>query len=276
MFELPELTNLASQLNEAVAGRTVHDGSLGNRSHKFVWYDRTHEGFTELVLDKRVGQSSVRGRWLFVPLEPGYVLLLGECGGRLLYHPPGTTPPDTFHLRLGFDDDSVLTLTTAMWGAVELHDAETVEERQYIRGMRPTPADPRFTLEYLSALIDEVAERDRRSAKGLLTQDQLIPGLGNAIAQDILHRARLHPRHPLADLGPGQRRALHDAIITTLREVTEGGGRNDEVDLYGRPGRYVRRMDRHAVGRPCPDCGTAIEKLQYLGGSCYVCPTCQT
>ena len=111
--------------------------------------------------------------------------------------------------------------------------------------------------------------------KGLLTQDQLIPGLGNAIAQDILFRARLHPRYPTAGLTPDQTRALYDAIVDTVVEVLEKGGRYDERDLYDNRGGYIRMLDKSAVGRPCPDCGTAIEKIQYLGGACYLCPACQ-
>ena len=141
--------------------------------------------------------------------------------------------------------------------------------------MRPTPLDPEFTFEYFGGLIDEVLEGPKRSAKGLLTQEQLIPGLGNAIAQDILFRARLHPRHALADIDATQRRALYEAIATTVREAIELGGRHDETDLYGNPGGYVRQMDKEAAGRPCPRCGTLVEKIQYLGGACYVCPGCQ-
>ncbi|MCP4664057.1 MAG: hypothetical protein GY856_52405 [bacterium] len=33
-------------------------------------------------------------------------------------------------------------------------------------------------------------------------------------------------------------------------------------------------MDRNAKGKPCPACGTPVEKISYLGGSCYLCPTC--
>jgi formamidopyrimidine-DNA glycosylase len=103
----------------------------------------------------------------------------------------------------------------------------------------------------------------------------MIPGLGNAIAQDILFRARLHPRHPIANLDPVERRALYDAIVTTVTDVIDGGGRYDEFDLYGNRGGYVRLLDKNAVGRPCPECGGQIEKMQYLGGACYLCPSCQ-
>jgi formamidopyrimidine-DNA glycosylase len=57
--------------------------------------------------------------------------------------------------------------------------------------------------------------------------------------------------------------------------VIEQGGRYDEVDLYNQPGGYMRLMDKNAVGKPCPVCGTGLVKIQYLGGACYYCPSCQ-
>jgi formamidopyrimidine-DNA glycosylase len=61
-----------------------------------------------------------------------------------------------------------------------------------------------------------------------------------------------------------------------VNQVIAGGGRYDETDLYGNPGGYVRLMDKNSVGQPCPECGTPIEKMSYLGGTCYYCPACQS
>jgi formamidopyrimidine-DNA glycosylase len=275
MFELPEYVILARQMNATLKGKRIQRGQLGNSPHKFVWYNRSHGEFEDLTRGKTVGEARARGRWLFLPLEPGYVLLLGECGGKVLYHPPGSSLPKKYHLAIAFEDGSLFTVTTQMWGAMELYEQGEEQNRQYVKDMRPTPAEPEFTFDYFSGLLDELVAGEKRSAKALLTQDQLIPGLGNAIAQDILYRARLHPRHPIADLNPGQRRALYDAIAGTVEQVIQQGGRYDEVDLFNRPGGYVRLMDKNALERPCPACGGEIEKIQYLGGACYLCPNCQ-
>ncbi len=275
MFELPEVTTLARQLNETMRGRTASAGTLGNKPHKFVWYNRKPEEFAALVPGRRIGESWARGRWLFIPLDPGYVLVFGECGGKMLFHPIGAALPDTFHLRLDFVDGTAFTETTAMWGAMELYEAGREQERQYVRDMRPTPTDEAFTYDYFSGLVDELIAGEKRSAKGLLTQEQLVPGLGNAIAQDILFRARIDPRRPLAGIDAAERRVLYDAIVGTVADAIRLGGRNDETDLYGRPGSYRRVMDRGAAGRPCPTCGAIVRKIQYLGGACYFCPACQ-
>ena len=57
MFELPEFVTLAKQFNDTLQGKTIRSGSLGNKPHKFVWYNRTHEEFTELTRGKTVGDA---------------------------------------------------------------------------------------------------------------------------------------------------------------------------------------------------------------------------
>lgn len=275
MFELPEYTVLATQINECLAGKTVKKGNLGNWPHKFVWYNRKHEEFTRLTRGKVFGRARVQGRWLIIPLEPEYNLVLGECGGKILFHSADCQLPAKYHLWIEFEDGSSFTATTQMWGAMELFEAGQEQERQYIKNMRITPVDPAFTFAYFSGLIDELLKGEKRSTKGLLTQDQLIPGLGNASAQDILFQAHLLPRRALSELSSGQRRDLYDAIVHTVHEIIDQGGRNDETNLFGQRGGYVRLMDSGAVGKPCPECGTKVQKIHYLGGACYFCPKCQ-
>ncbi|MDX9956699.1 MAG: DNA-formamidopyrimidine glycosylase family protein, partial [Anaerolineae bacterium] len=190
MFELPEFVILARQVNATLRGKVVARGNLGNTPHKFVWYNRSPEEFERLTTAKRIGEATSRGKWLFVPLEPGYVLLLGECGGKVLYHQPGAALPQKYHLLIAFEDGSHLSATTQMWGAMELYEQGEEQHRQYVRDMKIIPLEPEFTFDYFCGLIDAlIAEKDR-SAKALLTQDQSIPGLGNASAQDILVQAR--------------------------------------------------------------------------------------
>lgn len=276
MFELPEYLTLARQMAETITGKKIRQGRLGNSLHKFVWYNRSPAEFESLTAGKRLGPAYARGRWLFLPANPGFVLVFGECGGKLLYHASEAEIPRKYHALLLFEDGSGLSAMTQMWGAMELYEKGKELEREYIHGMRPTPVEGEFTFEYFSSLIDECIAGEKRSVKGLLTQDQLIPGLGNSIAQDILFQARLHPRHPVAELKSAQRRRLFGAIRKVVEKAIRQGGRNDEYDLFGRPGGYVRVLDSGAAGKPCPECGTAIQKMQYLGGACYFCPRCQT
>ena len=275
MFELPEFVTLAKQMNETLKGKHIKAGSLNKTPHRFVWHNLKPDEFAKLTQGKTIGKTTSKGKWLFVSLEPGYVLVFGECGGKVLYHPTGTQPPSNYHLCLAFDDGSFLSATTQMWGAMELYEKGKERERQNIKYMRATPIEARFTFDYFSGLIDAVSKIEKTSVKGLLTQNQLIPGLGNAITQDILFLACLAPQHSIAELSGSQRRQLYNAIVKTVNRVIAKGGRYDEFDLYGNPGKYVRLMDKQAVERPCPKCGRPVKKIQYLGGACYFCPNCQ-
>jgi formamidopyrimidine-DNA glycosylase len=276
MFEIPEYVTLARQMAKSLSGKRIAKGTLGNSPHKFVWYNREPDEFAAIVKEKTIGEAYSKGRWLFIPLQPGYVLVFGECGGKIILHESESQLPKKYHLSLHFEDGSFLSATTKMWGAMELYEKGDELERQYIKGMRTTPVDPEFSLEYLSALIEECTNKGSRSVKGLLTQDQLIPGLGNSIAQDIMFKAKLHPKQPIANLSKAQIENLHRAIVDTVAEVIRQGGRNDETDLYGNKGKYKRIMDKAAAGRPCPECGTEVLKMNYLGGACYYCPKCQS
>jgi len=160
-----------------------------------------------------------------------------------------------------------------MWGAMELYEKGKELERKYIQGMQTTPTEKGFTRAYLKELIQEAIMNGNKTVKAILTQDQLIPGLGNAIAQDIMFAARLHPTQPLERLDKTRIDALHGAIVGTLKDAIGKGGRNDEHDLYGNPGKYARVMDRNTEA--CPECRTKIRKMAYLGGACYFCPECQ-
>lgn len=276
MFELPEFVILAGQMNDTLHGKTVKQGLLGNSPHKFVWYNQSHEAFERLTHHKTVGRAWAKGKWLFLPLDPDYLLVLGECGGKVLYHPAGEAPPAKYHLLIGFDDGSFLSATTQMWGAMELYVRGEEQNRQYIVNMRPTPTEPTFTFNYFDGLLDSLAREKKGTAKALLTQNQLIPGLGNGLAQDILYTAHLHPKHAIAELSEAQRCAFYEAIMSIVQTVIQQGGREDEFNLYGQRGGYPCLMSKNTVGRPCPNCGHEITKIQYLGGACYFCGNCQS
>ncbi|MGB7053894.1 MAG: Fpg/Nei family DNA glycosylase, partial [bacterium] len=87
-------------MNKVLKGKKIRRGSLGNSPHKFVWYNRKQKEFERLTKGKKIGEARAKGRWLFVDLNPGYVLLFGECGGKMLYHEPGATLPKKYHMYL--------------------------------------------------------------------------------------------------------------------------------------------------------------------------------
>ena len=228
MFEISEMINFKKQMEENLSGKRIIEGSLGNSPHKFVWYNRKPEEFSRLVAGKKVGSIRVIGRWLLIDLLEGYVLVFGECGGRIMLHPADAVIPPKYHLLLHFDDNSFLTATTQKWGAYELYEKGEEQHRQYIRDINPIPLNDDFTFSYFNELIDRLNTESKRSVKSLLTQEQIIPGLGNAVAQDIMFRAGLHPRFALQNLDDARKRGLYVAIIAVVKEILAKGGRYDE------------------------------------------------
>jgi len=142
--------------------------------------------------------------------------------------------------------------------------------------LRLTPISDEFTYERFEQLLEDYEEKDKKSIKYFMISGPGVLGIGNSYLQDILFRAKIHPKRLVADINDEECRGLHGAIRETMKKAIELGGRYDERDLYNNPGRYIRILDSKAKGNPCPACGTTIEKIQYLGGASYFCPGCQT
>jgi len=79
-----------------------------------------------------------------------------------------------------------------------------------------------------------------------------------------------------ASLSLNEQKACYRSVNTVAREAIRKGGRATKRDLFGQPGGFVPHVCSATLGKPCPECGTAIVKFVFEGGSCYVCPKCQT
>jgi formamidopyrimidine-DNA glycosylase len=85
----------------------------------------------------------------------------------------------------------------------------------------------------------------------------------------------MHPRKKVSTLAGKGKEVLFASVKTTLSAMAAGGGRDTELDLFGRPGGYRTILCKLTVNKPCPVCGTAIRKEAYMGGSVYYCGSCQ-
>jgi formamidopyrimidine-DNA glycosylase len=125
-------------------------------------------------------------------------------------------------------------------------------------------------------LFNALKPGEPRSIKYFLISEPGIWGIGNGCLQDILFRARIHPRCPAVGLTSSQRRALFTAITQTIRGAVRLRGRTDEYDLFGERGAYERTLSAATAGKPCPRCTEeSIRKESFLGGATYYCPRCQ-
>jgi formamidopyrimidine-DNA glycosylase len=209
-----------------------------------------------------------------VEIQAGESALLFTDGINLRHHANPAEQPAKHQLLVEFSDASALSATVSMYGGLWCFRQGTNDNPYYrVACEKPSPLGDSFTREYFSGLFRP--EIEKLSLKAFLATEQRIPGLGNGVLQDILYRARLHPKRRVGTLKMDDRDTLYDAILTTLREMAQLGGRDTERDLFGRPGGYRTRVSRNTVGQPCPECGSLIVKQAYLGGSIYFCPGCQ-
>ena len=83
------------------------------------------------------------------------------------------------------------------------------------------------------------------------------------------------PRRKMAELSQLEVNKIFASVKAVLQAMVDGGGRDTETDLFGRPGSYQSVLSKNSVDKPCLACGALIIKETYLGGSIYYCPGCQ-
>lgn len=274
MIELPEAMVIAEQMSREVRGKQIRAGEFGRAPHKFAFASMATDGYAATLPGKRAGEASTRGSLILLALEPGFVLVLGGGGERILLHRDGTTLPKKHQLLLAFEDGALLSVSVQGWGAVLLLEEAEVATHPWCGREGLSPLSPDFTWQRFEELFDHI-ENPRDSVKHFAISSPGIMGVGNGYLQDILYWAKLHPRRRAVSLSMEERRALFQATRKVLREAVKLRGRETERDLHNQPGRYRRLMDSEQVGQPCRDCGTAIQKIAFLGGACYFCPRCQ-
>ncbi len=276
MIELPEAVAIASQLNQTIKGKRIVEGNTGNCLHKWVFYKPSPKKLEKLIPEKTIGKVTSLGRSIRIGLEPDQALVFDEFGGKLLYHEPGTKLPDKYHFFLKFEDDSFFTVAIQGWGFIStLREWEQTKWTK-LRTNAVSPADASFTVKQFSDLVEQYEDKEKDSIKTFFTNGKSVAGIGNAYLQDILFRAKLSPKRKVADIKANEMKNLYKATKDTIKQAIRQNGRSSERDIFDNPGKYSPIMDKNAKDKPCPNCGTAIQKISYLGGSCYICPSCQS
>jgi formamidopyrimidine-DNA glycosylase len=139
-----------------------------------------------------------------------------------------------------------------------------------IASLGPDPLDPAFTPDALAAIL---AGR-RTQIKGVLRDQGIIAGIGNAYSDEVLHAARMSPFRLAASLTPDEITELHKVIVGTLSEAVSRSEGLAASDLKAEKKSGLRVHGR--AGQPCPVCGDTVREVSFADSALQYCPTCQT
>ncbi len=134
----------------------------------------------------------------------------------------------------------------------------------------PDPLAADFTLDTLAGLLSG----RRMQIKGVLRDQGIIAGIGNAYSDEVLHAAKMSPYKIAASMTPDEVAVLYDAIKTTLTEAVERSAGLAAGDLKGEKKSGLRVHGK--AGQACPVCGDTIKEVSFADSALQYCPTCQT
>jgi formamidopyrimidine-DNA glycosylase len=161
-----------------------------------------------------------------------------------------------------------------MYGGIFAFEEGSKDDFYYnVAKEKPSPYTDAFDEKYFVSLRQWV--KQTLSVKAFLATEQRIPGFGNGVLHDTIWNARLHPKRKLETLTDKDMENLYNSIKSTLTEMRDGGGRDTEKDLFGKPGGYQTILSSKTLAYPCRVCGDGLKREAYLGGNIYFCLTCQ-
>jgi len=277
MIEQPEARTLARQLDEAFTGKTIAHVDAMRTPHGFAFFRGEPQGYAPILEGLKVTGTAAHGGRPELHFNNGLRLSFND-GVNMRYLAPGDKRPAKHQFLMEFDDGSAMACTVQMYGFFGVYETEEeILNDFYYRVAieRPSPLSDAFDMAYFDSLRTSEQGAEKLSAKAFLATQQRIPGLGNGVLQDILWRAKVHPKRKLRTLSRGEWEGLFRSVKETLAEMTAKGGRSTEKDLYGHPGGYPSVLHAKSLARPCPACGGAITRAAYLGGNVYFCAACQ-
>jgi formamidopyrimidine-DNA glycosylase len=273
--ELPEVESLAVFLRERAVGQVIDRAEVAAISVL-----KTYQPDVTALAGRTIAGVGRHGKFLDLdaaaPGDPLHVLIHLARGGWLRWRDslpdapakPGKSPL-AFRLRLaggaGFD------LTEA--GTRKRLAVYLVTDPAQVPGVArlgPDPLADDFTAGTLAGLL---AGR-RTQIKGVLRDQSVIAGIGNAYSDEVLHAARMSPFRLAATLSSDEVAALHEVIVTTLREAVARSAGLAAGDLKAEKKAGLRVHGR--AGQPCPVCGDTVREVSFADSALQYCATCQT
>jgi len=168
-------------------------------------------------------------------------------------------------------DEGAFDLTEAgTKKSLAIHVVHRPNDVERIATLGVEPLSAAFTRE----LLDELLDSRNQQVKGLLRDQGVIAGIGNAYSDEILHAARLSPFALTRSLDTAARDRLYVSVGTVLTAAVQAATGKDAAEL-----KDVKRSGMAVHGRtgePCPVCGDVVAEVSFADSSLQYCPTCQT
>jgi formamidopyrimidine-DNA glycosylase len=139
-----------------------------------------------------------------------------------------------------------------------------------IARLGPDPLDASFDVAALAAIL----RGTRQQLKGLLRDQSVLAGVGNAYSDEVLHAAKLSPFRLGGSLSEAEVETLHTALIDVLTDALGRSRGLAATDLKAEKKLALRVHGR--TGQPCPVCGDTVREVAFADSSLQYCPTCQT
>ena len=181
---------------------------------------------------------------------------------------PGKSP---LAFRLVLDDGAGFDLTEAgTQKRLAVYLARNPADVPGVATLGPEPLADDFTVGALAAILGG----RRTQIKGVLRDQHIIAGIGNAYSDEVLHAAKMSPFKLASSFTPDEVATLHQAIVDTLRDAVKRSAGLAAADLKGEKKTGLRVHGK--AGQPCPVCGDTIREVSFADSSLQYCPTCQT
>lgn len=269
MPELPEVEVTRQSFADRIRGALIHAVRVGKPL-------RWPLGIApETLVSQAVGEVTRRGKYLWLELEQGGLLMHLGMSGSLAFAPTvaAAGPHDHFDLVTG---QGTLRLTDPRrFGAVVWSPGQdSGAAAKLLAGLGLEPFDPAFTGAHLHRAL-----RGRRVAiKQALLGGAIVVGAGNIYACEALFEARIDPRTRSDRLSLPRCERLAEAVRSTLRRALELGGSTlrNFSDAHGMAGQFQAQARVYGrEGQPCVRGDGTVRRIVQGQRATFFCPACQ-
>ena len=272
MPELPEVESLAAFLRAHATGHAIARADAASFS-VLKTFDPPLTSLAGQVITA-VGRQ---GKFLDISTDQGLHLIihLARAGWLRWREDLPSAPPkpgkSPLAFRLALEDGSGFDLTEQ--GTHKRLAVYLVRDPAEVPGVATLGPDP-LAADFTADTLADLLSGRRMQVKGVLRDQHIIAGIGNAYSDEVLHAARMSPFKLASSLTPDEVAALYAAMTESLREAVKRSAGLAAADLKAEKKSGLRVHGR--TGQPCPVCGDAVREVSFADSSLQYCPTCQT